>query len=77
MGMNFLSFVISSIHPCKETLSVYCVAGTQDVQQLIFKVTLTCVRIDVPQGPSQESANHERCKRNAHHSEGVQTVENC
>lgn len=44
---------------------------------LLPTVTLTCVGVDVPQGPRQECSDHKCCKRNAHHGYGVQTVENC
>lgn len=38
--------------------------------------TLTCVRVDVPQGPRQQSSDHKRCERDAHHGECVQTMKN-
>lgn len=52
-------------------LNVCCVAGAQ-----MCKPSLTCVGIDVPQGPGQERSNHKRCERNAHHRQCVQAMEN-
>lgn len=45
-------------------------------RDLLPSCRLPCVGVDVPQGPCQEGSDHKRCKRNAHHGERVQAMEN-
>lgn len=50
--------------------------GWRRGRDLLPSCRLPCVGVDVPQGPRQERSDHKRCKRNAHHGECVQAMEN-
>lgn len=64
VGMNFLSLPHSLFHPFiraeKHQMPLVCEAHRM-CTNCQATVTLTCVRIDVPQGPVQQCSNHKCC----------------